>query len=217
MSKTKNTFVVLFVLSLILTFIAAGLLFLFTYRPDDIAAGTPVADTENDVTILFCDTDNNNCYTFCLDFNKGEVRTKKLYMDTDFYAYGGKSELLARAKELNGKISRVIAVTETQLCALIDYLGGYPVFVTEHLAKVCGGISEGKQRIVGISAVNIYRYENNNRETALKLSEWLAYGWCGALSDKYAFFKLLKLCDTDISYTDYYPFATFFEKFVDKG
>lgn len=217
MAKEKNYSVILFVLSLFLTLIIAFFVFLLTYKPNNTAVGTDAPYAYAPATVLFCDTDNNNAYILCLNFNNGEITVERLYIDVSVYRYGGKSELLKNAQKLKPDVTRVIAVTETQLCALIDYFGGYPTYVSEHLSQVCGGISKGQQNIVGVSAINIFKKEKHNRLMALNIVEWLSNKWCCGMREKYVFFKLLNLSDTDISYTDYYKRADMFKNFVDKA
>lgn len=215
LAKSKSTFLLLFLLSFFSTLIIAFVVFLLTFKADNTAVGANIPDVTTTKTVLLCDIDNNNSYTVTVDFKNAKAEVSRLYIDNSVYSYSGKSGLLKEARKKCPEIGHILALSETQFCAAVDYLGGYPVYVTPHISELCGGISQGNQKIVGVSLINIFKQEKNNRELALNAATWLCNGWCKRLSDKRTFFRLIDLSDCDISYTDYYPYIDKFKVFVD--
>ncbi len=169
----------------------------------ELAGAEPETETQSK-TILFCDIDNNVSYEFELDVEQELYDVKRLYIDNSIYDSQGLSGLKAFAEsEYKQQFNFIIAVTETQHAAIMDYVGGVARDIDERLSVICGGISTGYHNLSGIAAMNIYEKESENAELCLSITEEIFIKWCKGISDEAVFFKFLNLSDNNISYTDY--------------
>lgn len=214
--KKKVIGVLMFFTSMFLTIVifGGGVLMLFC---DSIEAGEEVniaPKNADNVRILFCETDNNLSYEINLDFYKNRLTVKRLEFDNAIYHRKGLSGTLASAENITGKFSGAICVTETQAAALVDYSGGYPCDVGEHISSLCGDIGTGYRTLAGINVINVFKNEKNNRELALEIVETVALNWCKILSEPRNYFKLLDLTTNNLSYTNYLPVS---ENFAEIG
>jgi len=199
--------IILFFTSMFLTIILLSLAAVYFFSYDTLEAGEAANEgivTDSKKTVLFCDIDNNVSYEFTLDFAYDTYRVKRLYFDNSVYNVSGFSGMKMGASEFSdGDYNFAIAVTETQHAALIDYVGGVAMDIDEKLSSVCGGISTGYHDISGITAIKIYQKESENEEVCLAITEEVFVKWCGMMGDENSFYKLLRLCENDFSYTDF--------------
>ena len=211
--KKKANSILLFFTSMFLTiFIFGGgvlLLFCDSIEPGEEVDITP-KETET-VRLLFCETDNNLSYEINLDFYKNRLSVKRLEFDNSIYHQKGLSGTLKEAEKISGSFTGAIFTTETQTAALVDYSGGYPCDVGEHISTLCGDIGTGYRTLVGINVIRILKSEKNNRELCLEIVETIAINWCKILDEPRNYFKLLDLTTNNLSYTNYLPIS---EKFA---
>ena len=210
--KKKVKSILLFFTSMFLTvfIFGGGLLLLIcdSIEPDE---AVDISPKESDsIRLLFCETDNNLSYEINLDFYKKRLTVKRLEFDNAIYHRKGLSGTLANARSITGDFSSVICVTETQAAALVDYSGGYPCDVGEHISSLCGDIGTGYRTLAGINVISIFKNEKNNRELALEIVETVALNWCKILSEPRNYFKLLDLTTNNLSYTNYLPVSKIF-------
>lgn len=207
-----------FFISLCLTLcISAGGIYLFRYEIDHLLGtdmvGSISEDTLAPTNILFCDIDNNVSYQLTLDFEKGERQVKRLYFDNSVYFDSGLSTLKEEAERLGTQFDFAMAVTETQHAAIIDYVGGVELIVDKSISSMCSGLSVGNQTVPGLSAAQIFQYEQNEEVLCLGIVEDVFNKWSIILKEKASFFKLLNLSENDFSYTDYIEMQDKFDKF----
>lgn len=212
--KKKSHSILLFFTSMFLTvFIFGGgvlLLFCDSIEPDE--ANVPPTEPSS-ARILFCETDNNLSYEINLDFYKSRLTVKRLEFDSSIYHQKGLSGALRQAESINGKFTGAIFVTETQAASLVDYSGGYPCDVGEHISTLCGDIGTGFRTLGGINVISIFKSEKSNRELCLEIVETIALNWCKILEEPRNYFKLLDLTTNNLSYTNYLPVSENFTEF----
>lgn len=164
------------------------------------------------LSYLFTVPQYNLTYELNIDFHKGTTAVKRLYVSTQSYNTGGLSGFEGSAeKELGTEYNGCLAVTETQLAAVIDYVGGVGCNVDKRISAICGGITTGWSNLAGISAIRIFEAERENAPLCLELAEELLQKWCGSLSNKRCFFRLLDLSNHNLSYADYLPISENFK------
>ena len=212
--KKKSHSILLFFTSMFLTiFIFGGgvlLLFCDSIEPEAVN----IAPTENqNIRLLFCETDNNLSYEINLDFDKNILNVKRLEFDNSIYHQKGLSGAQKRAESITGNFSGAIFVTETQAASLVDYSGGYPCDVGEHVSSLCGDIGLGYRTLAGINVISIFKSEKNNRELCLEIVEAVTLNWCKILDEPRNYFKLLDLTTNNLSYTNYLPISQNFTAF----
>ncbi len=162
---------------------------------------------------LFCQPEWGICYEFTLDFQRAETGVRRLYLDTSSYEKGGLSELTRTAESTGTCYDGSLAVTDTQLASVIDYVGGVSCNVDKRISEICGGITLGYGNISGIAAIRIFENEQENELLCLTMAEELLNKWCLILDNKRSFFRLLDLSDNNLSYADYLPEAEHFQRF----
>ena len=186
-----------------------GFSFLLFYLTSGNSAPLELAGAQPDIkagakNILFCDVDNNVAYEFELDLEMKEYDVRRVFIDVGVYNERGLSGVLEEAENtLDRSFSFCLVASETQHAALLDYVGSVSRDIDRRLSEICGGISEGYHNLTGIAAINLYKYESENRELCLGISEEIFIKWCKELGDEASFFKLLDLTDNNISYTDF--------------
>lgn len=211
--------VCLFSLSLVTTLaiFGGGILYFFSgffgIEPIRKVNDEVKSDTLPKLTYLVCLADTNTCYELQVDFHKTEAVARRLYLDTESFQKGGLSEFVKTAEKLGGEYNGAFALTETQLAAVIDYVGGVSCNVDKRISAICGGITLGYGNIAGISAIRIYAEEKENELLCLSMTEELLNKWCLILSNKRSFFRLLDLSENNLSYADYLPIAEYFDRF----
>ncbi len=186
---------------------------LFGIEPVKNANDTPDKTTLPKVSYLFCQPQMNVAYELIIDFHKTEAKARRLYLDTSYYEKGGLSELTKQAGKLGGEYNGTIVVTDTQLAAVIDYVGGVSCNVDKRISTLCGGVSLGYSNLAGIAAIRLFEKETENSTLCLTFAEELLNKWCLVLHNKRSFFKLLDLSDNDLSYADYLPISEYFNRF----
>ena len=210
MSKfRKGKSIFLFFTSMLLTvfILGSGLLFAFTdSMPYDEEVN--IFPKQNSPTrLLFCEIDNNLSYEINIDFELSLLTVKRLEFDNSVYESRGLSGTLAAARAITGGFSGILIATETQAAALIDYVGGYPCLVGEHISSLCGDIGTGYKTLTGVAVSKIFKNEQNNRELCLDIAKTTTENWCKILSEPRNYFKLLSLTTNNLSYTNYLPIA----------
>ncbi len=170
-------------------------------------------DTLPRLGYLLCLSDTDTCYELYVDFHKTEATVRRLYLDTSCLKKGGLSELTKEAEKLGNKYNGTIVLSETQLAAVIDYVGGVSCNVDKRISSICGGITLGYGNIAGIAAIRIYEEERGNELLCLTMTEELLNKWCLIFSNKRSFFRLLDLSENNLSYADYLPHMEYFERF----
>lgn len=212
--KEKSHGILLFFTSMFLTiFIFGGgilLLFCDSIEPD---AANVAPEESNIARILFCETDNNLSYEINLDFYRNRLTVKRLEFDNSIYQQKGLSGALRQAEAINGKFTGAVFATETQAASLVDYSGGYPCEVGEHISTLCGDIGTGFRTLAGINVISIFKSEKNNRELCLEIVETITLNWCKILEEPRNYFKLLDLTTNNLSYTNYLPVSESFAEF----
>ena len=210
----KNTLT--FSLSLILTvgIIGGVIIYFFPTSDKTTNVATTKHETARDIKILLCEVENDINYGITVSFEKGDIKVSRLYFKDSPYKWGGVTAMLKSARESFGECEKAACITTTQLAALIDYVGGVGIDIVSNLSRICG-IDTGYQQVTGVAAIKIFEVEKHNTALCLKIIEDLSRSWCKILSDKRDFFKLLELSDNNISYTDYLPIQSNFEKFKD--
>ena len=166
---------------------------------------------------LFCQPEWGICYELSIDFQKVETGVKRLYIDTSSYQRGGLSELVKTSETQGRSYYGCIAVTDTQMAAIIDYVGGVSCNVDKRISEICGGITLGYGDISGIAAIRIFEDEKENELLCLTMAEELLNKWCLILGNKRSFFRILDLSSNNLSYADYLPDAGYFERFGESG
>lgn len=202
--------VALFFTALFLTmFFGAGGVLLWHSEWFGVAPLVPAAEparlTEPKYEVLFCETDHNVSYVLTLDFETKSHRVRRLYFDNSIYKKSGLSGMNKEAQKLGTNFHAALAVTETQLAALIDYSGGVHCTVDETLSKILDGVSVGEQELCGVAAIKLFSSERQYEPLCLQLVEEVFLKWCGILDNRRCFFKLLELSDNDLSYAGYLP------------
>ncbi len=192
------------------------LLYYFGIRPvrevNDYATKTVLPKLH----LLFVVPEFELSYGLDIDFEKQTTTVQRLYVDTNAYSRGGLSEMVARAEDtLSTEFTGAIAVSDTQLAAIIDYVGGVGCNVDKRISSICGGASIGWSNLHGVAAIRLFEAERENEALCLTFAEELLEKWCKTLHNKRSFFRLLDLSDHNLSYTDYLPLVEHFEKFKD--
>lgn len=214
--KKKNRSVLQFFTSLLLTvLILGGGSFLVATDKIPVEAGT-LQSKSNISRLLFLETDNNLTYEIVFDFDLKKLTVKRLQFDNSIYHSVGLSGTVAKATAEHGNFTSSMAVSETQAAAIIDYVGGYPCNVGEHISSLCKGISLGYQSVSGISVIEIFKSEQSNVALCLDIIETTTLSWCEILGEPRHFFKLLNISNSDLSYTDYLPLADKFSTISNK-
>lgn len=186
---------------------------LFGIEPIKNTNETTPRDTLPRVGYLLCVPDYELCYELYIDFHRVEASVSRLYIDASHFEKGGLSGILQEAKSLGFQYDGALAVTDTQLAAIIDYVGGVSCDVDKRISAICGGITLGYGNISGVAAIKLYEAEAGNEMLCLTMTEELLNKWCLILSNKRSFFRLLDLSVNNLSYADYLPIAEYFEKF----
>jgi len=158
-------------------------------------------------------TDAKVCYEAYLDFHRAEAGVRRLYIDPSHYEKGGLSSLNKEAERLGNKYDGTLAFTETQLAAVIDYVGGVSCDVDKRISTICGGITVGYGNIAGIAAIRLFAEEGENELLCLTMAKELLGKWSLILSEKRSFFRLLDLSDNNLSYAQYLPVSQHFLRF----
>lgn len=182
-----------------------------------LPAVNPPQLTKPKYEVLFCEIDHNASYVLTLDFETGSHRVRKLYFNNDIYKKTGLSGMKNEAQKLGTDFHATLAVTETQLAALIDYVGGVHCTVNETLSEKLDDISTGEQVLCGISAIKLFAAEKQNEPLCLQLIEEMFLKWCAVLDNRRCFFKLLELSVNDLSYADYLPLEGEFKQFSESS
>lgn len=210
MSKDKNALI--FTLSMLMTLVIAAFAaaWLATDLPEEQYAAAPVSSSEA-VRVLLCAYESKASYAITVK-NGAVEGVKRLYFDSAAYLNGGLSAAKETAQTVCGEMyDEAIAVTDTQLAAIIDYVGGIDVNVDTALSKICT-VEKGEQVLTGIAAIRIFTQEQSYRALCLQIIEETANRWCEKLWNSRAFFRLIDLSDCTLSYARYLPYARYFEK-----
>ena len=205
-----------FSLSLILTVGVIGgvIIYFFPTSDKSTTVTTSTPEKARDIKILLTEVENDINYGITVSFTNKSVKVTRLYFKNSPYKSGGIPAILKTARESFGECEKAICVTNTQLAALIDYVGGVLVDVDTHLSSICG-IDTGYQSVAGVAATKIFEVEKHNTALCLKMVENLCSSWCKLLNNKRDFFKLLELSNNNISYTDYLPIQSNFKIFLE--
>lgn len=208
----KNAF--MFSLSLILTVIILGGAAIYFYPSNNATtpASTERTAPKKDIKILLCDIEDNINWGITISFEEKKVSVLRLYFKENPYKTGGIPDMLKSARESFGECKKALCVTQTQLAAIIDYVGGVSIDVDSNISSICG-IDAGYQVITGVCAIKILAYEKHNTALFLNIIEDVAGEWCKIINNKRNFFKLLNLTNNNISYTDYLPIQNDFNVF----
>ncbi len=162
---------------------------------------------------LVCLSDSGVCYELDIDFHRVEMGVRRLYLDAEPLKTGGLSGLTKEAERLGSKYDGTLVFTETQLAAVIDYVGGVHCDVDKRISEICGGITLGSGNIAGIAAIRIFAEEQENELLCLTMTKELLGKWCLILSERRSFFRLLDLSDNNLSFADYLPDSEYFSRF----
>ncbi len=210
MSKGKNALI--FTLSMLMTLIIAAFAaaWFATDLPEEQYTAAPVSSGET-VRVLFCAYESEVSYGITLK-NGAVEGVKRLYFDSAAYLNGGLSAAKETAQKVCGEMyDEALAVTDTQLAAIIDYVGGVKINVDTALSKICT-VEKGEQVLTGIAAIRIFAQEPSYRALCLQTVEDIASLWCEKLWNSRAFFRLIDLSDCTLSYARYLPYAQYFDK-----
>ena len=162
---------------------------------------------------LVCLSDADVCYEVYIDFHRAEAGVRRLYLDTSHFESGGLSRLTKEAERIGSKYDGALTFTETQLAAVIDYVGGVGLNVDKRISAICGGLTLGYGNVSGIAAIRIFADEKENELLCLTMAEEILNKWCLILSEKRSFFRLLDLSDNNLSYAGYLPISEYFLRF----